>query len=281
MFAHDVDVTPPNIKLSGRGPGFRQLGELAIGPNGDVYASSAPNSWVLRFDGATGNYLGIVASATTALDGPRGLAFGSDGSLYVSSARQGAILRYTPDGQFLGRLTNFGLVKNPTGLSFGPDGNLYVADVGTGSINRLNPTTGELLGVFVQTPLVSPQAILFGADGDLYVADQGKYSILRFDGTTGQYKSTFVSGSYPYNPIAMTFADGYLFTTNLTGGATGDGLAVFDETTGDSLGLVFNGDGNYWSAGLVVVPEPSAVMIVSAGVFALSLRRRLRGAHGA
>src|SRR5690349_5827424 len=67
---------------SGQG-GLTSPGEIAVGGNGDLYVSSYTQNAIYRFD-SNGTFKATLAGLT--LSGPRGLAFGSDGMLYVSSA---------------------------------------------------------------------------------------------------------------------------------------------------------------------------------------------------
>jgi sugar lactone lactonase YvrE len=88
-----------------------------FGPDGNLYVSSFRTNQILRYHGKTGKFLGVFASdnnsglgSLNGLNGPNGLVFGPDGSLYV--ATQGSandskgdlvfpynsqVLRYSPE----------------------------------------------------------------------------------------------------------------------------------------------------------------------------------------
>ncbi|SRR5579883_1601399 len=88
----------------------------AFGPDGNLYVSSFRTNQILRYDGTTGAFLGVFASdnnhglgSLNGLNGPNGLLFAPDGSLYVATegtandakgnltfAYASQVLRYSP-----------------------------------------------------------------------------------------------------------------------------------------------------------------------------------------
>ena len=67
---------------------------IALGPHdGHLYATDRYTDDVRRFDGETGEYLGVFASGG-GLDFPNDLEFGPDGNLYVASGASGEIKRF-------------------------------------------------------------------------------------------------------------------------------------------------------------------------------------------
>ena len=91
-----------------------------------MFLGRAPSDSVLRYDGTTGAFIGeFVATGNGGLDLPVGLAFGPDGSLYVSSAGTDSVLRY--DGVTGAFIDDFvpagsGGLGAPTYLTFTPVG---------------------------------------------------------------------------------------------------------------------------------------------------------------
>src|SRR6516164_6506493 len=94
-----------------------------------------------------GDVSALVASDSGGLNNPRNLAFGPDGSLYVTSNGSNSVIRYNAAGQLLGTFVTAGSggLNSPFGLAFGPDGNLYVGSIGTNAIYRYSGTTGAFL----------------------------------------------------------------------------------------------------------------------------------------
>jgi sugar lactone lactonase YvrE len=140
----------------------------AFGPDGNLYVSSFRTNQILRYNGKTGAFLGVFASDNNGglgklngLNGPNGLLFGPDGSLYVATEgtandAQGRlafpyasqILRYSPiQVAGLAPATPRVLVKQPDfsilpenpgyisflGLKLAPDAkSIYVSDFAAG-----------------------------------------------------------------------------------------------------------------------------------------------------
>lgn len=68
---------------------------IAFGPDHHLYVANKNSHNVLKFDGTTGDFLGVFVSAGSAgLDNPIGLAFGEDGYLYVTSQKTNTVLRF-------------------------------------------------------------------------------------------------------------------------------------------------------------------------------------------
>ena len=100
-----------------------------------LYIGSENTDEVLRFDSATGAFLGaFVAAGSGGIDGPHGLTFGPDltgdavPELYVTGRNSGNVVRYdgvtgSPLGEF--DTSGAGSLSWPEGLTIGPDGLAY------------------------------------------------------------------------------------------------------------------------------------------------------------
>jgi hypothetical protein len=176
---------------------------------------------VLRYD-QTGAFIDVfVPLGSGGLEDPRGLAFGTDGNLYVTSVvwspqqLVGQVLRYNgTTGAFIDVFVppGSGGLNNPISLAFGPDCNLYVPS--DAQVLRYNGTTGEFVDAFVPTGsggLKGRSDLVFGPDGHLYLAND---DVLRYHGTTGAFLGTFVpngtGGLWGAGVLAFG-PDGHLF----------------------------------------------------------------------
>ena len=231
-------------------------GSFLFGPDGNLYATSfnffspnRANDAVLRYDGTTGAFINTFVQPSSVLLGPHGLTFGPDGNLYVSTFFSNSVLRYNgTTGAFLGAFVPAGSggLNGATNLVFGPDGNLYVSSLRTDSVLRYNGTTGAFLGAFVPAGsggLSRPHDLIFGPDSNLYVTSfdpsglPNAYdsSVLRYDGTTGAFLNTFVP------------PDGVHYNS----------------------GMGFGPDGNFYVAAELIIPEPSAFVLLGIGTLCL------------
>ena len=175
---------------------FDRDGNLIVVSYGDEQTGcSMVNSCsILRYDGNTGEFLGVFASGGI-LSVPDGLALGLDSNLYVSDFVNDQILRYDLNtGKFLGVFASGGGLDSPSGFIFGPDGNLYVTSYFGSQVLRYNGNTGEFLGVFASGGSLNlPDRLAFGPDSNLYVSSFGSNEVLRYDGRTGEFIGTFIS----------------------------------------------------------------------------------------
>jgi DNA-binding beta-propeller fold protein YncE len=269
--------------ISGTSGGLAQPAHMLFGPQGDLFVGSSFRHRVYRYDGQTGQFIQSYLLPNN--DGLRGIAFGTDGKMYVSDITANAIQTFDPaTGNYLGAFAT--LNRTPIGLAFGKDGFLYAAysetteGANNGRVQRFDPVSGQDLGAFGPTNLDNPQSLIFGPDNNLYVHIQDDHDIIRINGLTGALMGTFVSEEYPFNPSAgFVFGpDGHLYAANLTGGASNDGVRRYNGTTGAFINNFVPGDGNYWASGIAftpfAVPEPSFTSIIALGSLSLTYRRR-------
>jgi sugar lactone lactonase YvrE len=93
-----------------------------------------------------------------------GLAFDSQGMLYVSSRNDGIIYQVTPSGNMTTFVEGMGIA---TGLAFDPAGNLYVGDR-SGTIFKISPERDVFVFATLE-PSIAAYHLAFGPDSYLYV----------------------------------------------------------------------------------------------------------------
>ena len=137
---------------------------MAIGPDGRLYVSSRFEGRIYRvFD--DGRYEVMASDLGIAC----GLAFGSDGALFVGD-RSGTVFRIDPGG----RTETFATVPSSVAafhLAMSPDGFLYVAAPTLASYDSLFriDSTGRI--ETVRVPFGRPQGLAFDSSGVLHVVE--------------------------------------------------------------------------------------------------------------
>jgi hypothetical protein len=138
-----------------------------------LYVTSNNTNQVLKYNVQTGAFVGVAASA--GLSGPGDIKFGPDGLLYVLSAGNNRILRYTTGGVYVDDYAPAGSISMDAWfahMAFGPDGDLYVAPGSTlgpatpSQIVRFGPENEALFTVTNTTPSTLPLTVSYAtADG--------------------------------------------------------------------------------------------------------------------
>ncbi|HEX6510778.1 MAG TPA: flippase activity-associated protein Agl23, partial [Chloroflexota bacterium] len=141
------------LKWGSKGQGDGQFDTpsgIALDKTGNVWVSDLWNHRIEEFD-PNGKFLlkfGGYANATGQAQpgkffGPRYLAVGPDGSIYVSDTGNKRIQKFKPDGTFVAAWGTGGSgplqFEEPMGLAFDAQGNLYVADTWNRRIQKLSP----------------------------------------------------------------------------------------------------------------------------------------------
>jgi sugar lactone lactonase YvrE len=279
---------------------------IAIDSLGNVIVADATSQVLFSINPLTGDRTiisgGGVGSGNVSFVSPMGVSIGSNGLVYVADGGSGTGsgfvvqvneatgARTLLSGLSAGMGTAF---DNPASLVAG-HGHLYVTDLGTltdpAAVFSVNPATGErtivsggVAGVGSGLGLFAPRGIALTQSGQLVTADAGG-SVIGIDPATGN--RTLLSGgsgpgfTYPYG-VAVD-AGGKLLVTDPGDPAFGTISTLFslDPTTGNHSVLSENGVtggapfnlldiGVAVYQGAAVVPEPSSLVLMAAGMLGL------------
>lgn len=108
---------------------------------------------------------GDVSEYSGDIPNPTGIAFGPDGSMFVTSRLDGVVYKVTPFKEAVTFARNLGVA---TGVAFDSDGVMHVGDR-TGTIFQVNGIGEERAWTQIE-PSVSAFHLAFGGDGSLYVS---------------------------------------------------------------------------------------------------------------
>ena len=204
--------------------GLALPGHLLLGPDHQLYVVSQMTDEILLYNADTGAFLGVLVGRDATMpnqqdtQAPRGLssmAFGPDGSLYVSRLHTNQILSYdSRTGDFLNIVVgddpktltvdeSAGL-RGPSSMVCCPDTHLYVASQHTHEILRYDSRTGTFIDTFVPVSsggLLTPGQFLFGPDRHLYVSSLHTQQVLRYDGRTGAFLGVSVHLAVHPDPL--------------------------------------------------------------------------------
>lgn len=121
--------------------GIQFTNGIAWGPDGLLYVNETFSGDIFRYRIEAGEVVGERELFGNVRDpdfgrpgmrGPDGMAFSSDGRLWVTVFNQGDITVLRPDGSVERRIPLAG--RNPTNVAFGPDGRIFVVECDTGTL---------------------------------------------------------------------------------------------------------------------------------------------------
>ena len=133
--------------------GLKFTNGIAFGPDGMLYANETYTGDILRYRIEDGTVAGEKELFANVLDpdydepglrGPDGMAFSSDGRLWVAVFGQGDITVLKPDGSVERRIKVPG--RSPTNVAFGPPGDerIYIVEDEHGSMESRSVGVGGL-----------------------------------------------------------------------------------------------------------------------------------------
>ena len=209
--------------------------DVALDPNGNIYFSDTGNHRVRRVDLSTGLISTVVGDGVAGnrgvggrvpdarLHSPEGLAFDSEGSLYIADTGNDRVLRLNARTGVIRAITEMGsptpnststvaTFNSPTALAIDSEDNLYIAETGNHSIRTIDLNTGGIAtvagdgsadftgdgGQATRAQLNKPEGVAVDPDGNIVIADTGNRRIRRVEIDTGIISTIAGDGSRGY-----------------------------------------------------------------------------------
>lgn len=228
---------------------------IIFNQDGDLYLTAGGFKEVLRIRGNELNPQkpGKAQSFATGTEGANGIAFDSEGNLYVSGGRNGNIYRtgpeggkaeivariepYTrtlPDGKTQQAITANGMIFDSTGTT------LYIADTARGAVWKIPMASG---GKAEKPVLVAQSNLLQGADGpafdprgNLWVAanERNAVVVMTPDGRVSEIAKNDSKGPLEF-PTSVVFIGNTAYVSNFDTPRR-DNLAADGKTSIDGIG---------------------------------------------
>ena len=206
---------------------------IAFDTKGDLYIAAAPFSEVVRIKAADLNAAkpGIAQMFATGVPGANGIAFDSQGTLFVSGGASGIVYSVGPNGgaaQPVAQIDkNVRTLPNSTatqaivanGLKFDAKGVLHVADTSRGAVWKVVIDADGKGGkpvLLAQSPLLEgADDMAFSSNGDLWVAANELNAIVSVS-PAGVVKNIAKNGSQgPLEfPAALVFVGNTAYVVN-------------------------------------------------------------------
>jgi virginiamycin B lyase len=149
----------------------KALDGIALGPDGNVWITSAAGDKILRLtpSGTLDTYpVAVPGSASAALGGPTGIVVGPDGALWFTAETGDAIGRISANGEF--RAWRLAAGAAPHAIALGADGRLWFTEAGAAAIGAI--TAGGRLSTYpLPRPRARPNGIAAGPEGAIWFTE--------------------------------------------------------------------------------------------------------------
>jgi WD40 repeat protein len=249
---------------------------ICVGPDGNVYVSSANTDQVLRY-APNGAVLGQF-QVGGGLDQPWFCKWGPDGKFYVSSSLTHQVLCYRADGVFDHVAATGHNLLAPDGLSFDSHGAIYVSDFPNHIVRKYDRTTGDWIADAVtDSGLRNPLENRLSADEQtLFVSSYGTNEVREYRVSDGAFLG-LAAGSPLIGPVGQLVLPGT--NTMLVSGWQSNTIYKYDVNSGTYLGVFNSGSPLNRPNNLTIlnIPEPATAGLICSVLMVAFGYTRVRG----
>ena len=206
---------------------FNEPWGIATDAQGNVYVADTFNHRIQMFDPDLKFVLawgGPVSSLDDpepdAFWGPRDVAVDSNGDVWVTDGGTGRVIKYRPDGSFIGAFGGLGDAPGsfvePTSIEIAPGGDIFVADNGNRRVQKFDASFRFLAeypvpGWLYVDSVVKPYIALL-PDGGLIVSDPTQNKLFRLDADGTPIATLDAEGAPLVLPRGVAFdSRGYVY----------------------------------------------------------------------
>ena len=132
--------------------GFKAPHDAVKLGDGSILVNELGSKSLVRASGEHGKDRAVVIGN---LEGPVGLAAGSDNTVYLTEAFAGLVSRVGSNGE---KTVIAKDLKGPEGIALAPDGKLIVAEVGAKRLVQIDPANGTVTEIAANLPIGLPPA---------------------------------------------------------------------------------------------------------------------------
>lgn len=132
--------------------------------------------------------IGYAGTGPGEIERPQGVEDDSAGNIWVTDRVNNRIVKYSPNGFYLGQITGTvgteNQVSEPRGLAISANGNIWVAETTYKRVRQYTPS-GSIVSTITNAGMEAPWGVAVAPDGAIWVTDTQNDNVLQFkqDGT--------------------------------------------------------------------------------------------------
>jgi DNA-binding beta-propeller fold protein YncE len=181
----------------------------------------------------------LVFTGGPGLNRPKGIAYSSDGTAFVSENIENRVQVFDSSGAYVTRYGSSGQrsFSAPRGVAVFKREFLYVANNGSGRVLKLNVKNGNFITSWTSggaSSLSGPTALAVDSSGNVYVADTGNSRIVKFD-SNGNFLQQFGPATPNFSRTSLVNPEGVAVASN---------GKVFVADTGNNRLVLFKASGD-------------------------------------